>query len=191
MLVGATARAACRTGNHPRSRFLRACTADPPHKRPTFAVDSLVSWIYVLSISTGRRDVSLSSSLLVLRHRVGCGGRKIVGDNSQFGVFNSWLGRREFPVRSATGIHWQRLDLPDVFAAKRGLRSGKPTKFPVFRENGNFARRREICYFTSARKLGVGSAPMSACLDAFAATFGVPPPAPWIAGTWRVTCAVY
>src|SRR6266446_7100960 len=46
------------------------------------------------------------------------------------------------------------------------------------------------CYFTPARKLGVGSTPMSACLDAFAATLGVPA-APWIAGNWRVTCAVY
>ncbi|HTB27972.1 MAG TPA: GMC family oxidoreductase N-terminal domain-containing protein, partial [Steroidobacteraceae bacterium] len=31
---------------------------------------------------------------------------------------------------------------------------------------------RETCYFTSARKLGVGSARMSACLDAFATTLG-------------------
>jgi hypothetical protein len=32
---------------------------------------------------------------------------------------------------------------------------------------------------------------MNAYLDAFAATLGVPPAAPWIAGTWRVTRAVY
>src|SRR6266849_4432898 len=50
---------------------------------------------------------------------------------------------------------------------------------------------RETCYFTSARKLGVGSTSISACLDAFAATLGVPAAAPWIAGNWRVTCAAY
>ena len=33
-------------------------------------------------------------------------------------------------------------------------------------------------YFTSARKLGVGSAPISACLDSIAATPGVPATAP-------------
>jgi hypothetical protein len=27
-----------------------------------------------------------------------CGGRNILGDNSRFGVFNSRLGRRKFPV---------------------------------------------------------------------------------------------
>jgi hypothetical protein len=51
---------------------------------------------------------------------------------------------------------------------------------------------RRTCHFTSARKLGVGSALMTACLDAFAVTLGVPPAAaPWIAGDWRVTCAAY
>ena len=43
----------------------------------------------------------------------------------------------------------------------------------------------------SRPQFGVGSAPMSACLDVFAATPGVPVTAPWIAGNWRVTCAVY
>jgi hypothetical protein len=41
----------------------------------------------------------------------------------------------------------------------------------------------------SGPQFGFGSAPMSACLDVFAATPGVPVTAPWIAGNWRVTCA--
>src|SRR5262249_14323174 len=49
----------------------------------------------------------------------------------------------------------------------------------------------KTCYFTSARKLGVGSAPMSACLDTVAAAPGVPAAAPRTAGDCRVTCAVY
>jgi hypothetical protein len=46
-------------------------------------------------------------------------------------------------------------------------------------------------YFTSARKLGVGSAPMSACLDTAATAPGVPAATLRTGGTWRVTCAVY
>jgi hypothetical protein len=42
-----------------------------------------------------------------------------------------------------------------------------------------------------ARKLGVGSVPMSACLVAIEATPGDPAAAPWTAGAWRVTSAVY
>jgi hypothetical protein len=41
-------------------------------------------------------------------------------------------------------------------------------------------RRHEPCYFTSARNFGVGSAPMSACLDSNAAAPGVPVAAPRI-----------
>jgi hypothetical protein len=47
------------------------------------------------------------------------------------------------------------------------------------------------CYFTSARKLGIGSGPMSACFDTVAAAPGVPAATPRIGGTWRVTCAEY
>jgi hypothetical protein len=53
------------------------------------------------------------------------------------------------------------------------------------------ARLQATCYFASARKLGVGSPPMSACLDTIAAAPGVPAATPWIGGAWRVTCAVY
>src|SRR5580704_14380000 len=74
-------------------------------------------------------------------------------------------------------------DIPDCSSAIIVVRRARLSK--------QRQRLREICYFTSARKLGVGSAPMSACLDAFAAILGVPAEAPWIAGNWRVTCAVY
>src|SRR5580704_7973941 len=46
-------------------------------------------------------------------------------------------------------------------------------------------------YFTLARKLGVASVPMSACLVAIEAAPGDPAAAPWTAGAWRVTSAVY
>jgi hypothetical protein len=60
------------------------------------------------------------------------------------------------------------------------------------RAEGNVRRLQATCYFfTSARKLGVGSGPMSACLDTVAAAPGVPAATPRIGGTWRVTCAVY
>jgi hypothetical protein len=59
------------------------------------------------------------------------------------------------------------------------------------RAEGNVRRLQATCYFTSARKLGVGSVLMSACLDAVAAAPGVPAATPRIGGTWRVTCAVY
>ena len=59
------------------------------------------------------------------------------------------------------------------------------------RAEGNVRRLQATCYFTSARKLGVGSAPMSACLDTVAAAPGVPAATPPIGGAWRVTCAVY
>src|SRR5258708_402189 len=75
---------------------------------------------------------------------------------------------------ASTNAHWQ----PDRRHAGRRLR-------------GKFRRPRPTCHFTSARKLGVGSVPMSACLDAKAAAPGVPAAAPRMAGDWRVTCAVY
>jgi hypothetical protein len=67
--------------------------------------------------------------------------------------------------------------------------AGPNRQFAIFR---SVRPLRRSCHFTSARKLGVGSALMIACLDAFAVTLGVPPAAaPWIAGNWRVTCAAY
>jgi hypothetical protein len=61
----------------------------------------------------------------------------------------------------------------------------------MLRGRGNVRRLRPACHFTSARKLGVGSAPMSACLDTIAAAPGVPAATPRIADACRVTCAVY
>src|SRR5712672_1145807 len=55
------------------------------------------------------------------------------------------------------------------------------------RAEGKVRRLQATCYFTSARKLGVGSAPMSACLGTVAAAPGVPAATPRIGGTWRVT----
>ena len=69
----------------------------------------------------------------------------------------------------------------------RHLRSGPNCRC----DEGNVRRLQATCYFTSARKLGIGSAPMSACLDTVAAAPGVPAATQPIAGTWRVTCAVY
>ena len=69
---------------------------------------------------------------------------------------------------------------------------GHPRSGPSCRRaEGNVRRLQATCYFASARKLGVGSAPMSACLDSVAATPGVPAATPRIGGAWRVTCPVY
>src|SRR5438552_297619 len=48
-----------------------------------------------------------------------------------------------------------------------------------------------VCYFTSTRKPGVRSQPISACLYTKASAPGVPAAMPPIAGDTRVTCAVY
>ena len=56
---------------------------------------------------------------------VGLGGAlNILGansHNSRFGGFNSRLGQRKFPVWSATGIGWRRLDLPYCFRGQTAL----------------------------------------------------------------------
>jgi hypothetical protein len=62
------------------------------------------------------------------------GAANLLSRNSRFGGFNSRLGRFEFPVRSATGIGWQRLDLPYRFRGQTALEWGKSVKFPVQRE---------------------------------------------------------
>ena len=104
--------------------------AGRPQKRPTFAVRLFLFY----RISTGRRGVSLSNSLLVLGRRGPMRGPNILGDNSRFGDFNSRLGRREFPVRAATGICCQGLDLPHRLRGQTAVSRGKSTKFPVRRE---------------------------------------------------------
>jgi hypothetical protein len=54
--------------------------------------------------------------------------------DSRFGEFNSRLGRRKFPVRSATGIGSQWIDLLCRFFGQTALMWGKSKKFPVRRE---------------------------------------------------------
>src|SRR5258708_34445886 len=56
------------------------------------------------------------------------------------------------------------------------------------RAEGNVRRLQATCYFTSARKLGVGSAPMSACLDTVAAAPGVPAATPRLGGAGWGAC---
>jgi hypothetical protein len=59
--------------------------------------------------------------------------------NSRFGAFYSRLGRREFPVRVATGIFRQRVDLAHHFCGEVTADLGKIEKFPVYREKSGFA----------------------------------------------------
>jgi len=73
------------------------------------------------------------------------GGPNIVGSNSRnsrFGEFNSRLGRREFPVRAATGIRSQRFDLPCGFRGQTMFLLGKSTIFPARREKPGILSRR-------------------------------------------------
>jgi hypothetical protein len=60
--------------------------------------------------------------------------------NSRFGAFNSRLGRREFPVRSATGIRTQRYDLPNLFVSANGGYGRNSDNIPVIAgKTGNIA----------------------------------------------------
>src|SRR5713101_5474035 len=73
-----------------------------------------------------------------------CGGPNIFADNSRFGDFNSRLGRRKFPLRAATGISWQALDLAHCFYGQMAVIWAKSTKFPVSTgKTGNLAPVRE------------------------------------------------
>jgi hypothetical protein len=95
----------------------------------------------------------------------------------------TWIGvvMPDAPIRELSATSFQRGQ----------MKNARSFFFAIVDCSSPMITVRETCYFTSARKLGVGSAPMSACLDAFAATLGVPAAAPWVAGDWRVTCAVY
>jgi hypothetical protein len=71
----------------------RGRAPDPPHKRPSLELGSLVSVGFVFHrISTGRG----MCLLLVLSWRSVVAG-DIRGDNSRFGELNSRLGRYQFP----------------------------------------------------------------------------------------------
>src|SRR5712671_491053 len=60
--------------------------------------------------------------------------RRFFAINSRFGEVNSRLGRREFPVRSATGIGSQAIDLLCRFSGRAALAKVKSKKFSVRRE---------------------------------------------------------
>jgi hypothetical protein len=57
-----------------------------------------------------------------------------ISRNSRFGVFNSRLGRFEFPVGAATGIGSQGFDLPHGFLRQTVVIWGESKKFPDRRE---------------------------------------------------------
>jgi hypothetical protein len=72
-----------------------------------------------------------------------CSGPNIVGDNSRnsrFGEFNSRLGQRKFPIRSATGIGSQDNDLARSFRDRTVLFGGKSMNFPFEREKPRIDR---------------------------------------------------
>ena len=81
---------------------------------------------------------------------VGRSGRSTI--NSRFGEINSRLGRREFPISFATGIHQQGLDLPTVFAANWEVSRGKSQKIPSRREkSGNSFPPWRVCVGVGCR----------------------------------------
>src|SRR6266849_1835215 len=57
-----------------------------------------------------------------------------VRGSSRLGAFNSRLGLRKFPVRSAKGIRTQRYDLPNLLCRQTAVTGRKGTKFPLLRE---------------------------------------------------------
>jgi hypothetical protein len=128
----------------------RSCGADSPHKRPSFAVrprQSVGSIFYLF-----RMGEQIGFLLFIFGRLAVEGGANLLRFNSRFGEFNSRLGWLEFPVRAATGIGWQRLDLPHRFRGHRAVVRGKSAKFPVSTgKTGNVVRRaggtgREACH---------------------------------------------
>jgi hypothetical protein len=92
----------------PSALLRRGRAADPPHKGPSLGLEARLSVGFMFyRISMGRRHVSL---FLVLFWSAA------VGDNSQFGVFNSLLGRREFPACAARELARKGLICCTVFA---------------------------------------------------------------------------
>jgi hypothetical protein len=75
-----------------------------------------------------------STSVFVLSLSGRSGSLKTSRDNSRLGAFNSRLGRREFPVRSATGIRTQRYDLPNLLRRQMAVSGANATTFPLLRE---------------------------------------------------------
>jgi hypothetical protein len=112
--------------------FCAVPAADPPHEGPTVAVRLPSSLGFMFYLISTDREMGLSLVLFccaaVVRR---CGGPIILGDSSRFGEFNSRLHRREFPVRGATGICWQAVDLPHCLCGQTAVIWGKSTKFPA------------------------------------------------------------
>jgi hypothetical protein len=79
-----------------------------------------------------RPIVQLLSSCLAFLGR--SSSLKTSRENSRLGAFNSRLGRREFPVRSAMGIRPQRYDLPKLLRRQMAVSSATATTFPLLRE---------------------------------------------------------
>jgi hypothetical protein len=61
--------------------------------------------------------------------------------HSRFGEFNSRLGRQKFPVRSATEIRSQELDLVCRFRVRAAILSRESTKIPLQREKARIRPR--------------------------------------------------
>ncbi len=116
----------------------------PPHKGQTPTVGSVpsVGSMFYL-ISTERGDVSrlflFWCSAVVGR----CVRLNLLPVISRFDEFDSRLGPREFPVRIATGIRSQAVDLPARFCGQTAALWGKSTQFPVSTgKTGNHGLRR-------------------------------------------------
>jgi hypothetical protein len=124
-----------RTGNGRPRPCPGSRAADPPHKRQTFALRATPSaGLYVYRISRGGEMCLFLIFFWCSRVLGDVQARRFFAINSRFGEFNSRLGRREFPVRSATGIGSQAIDLLCRFFGQAALMWGKSKKFPVRRE---------------------------------------------------------
>ncbi len=124
-----------RTGNGRPRPCPGSRAADPPHKRQTFALRATPSaGLYVYRISRGGEMCLFLIFFWCSRVLGDVQARRFFAINSRFGEFNSRLGRREFPVRSATGIGSQAIDLLCRFSGRAALAKVKSKKFPVRRE---------------------------------------------------------
>jgi hypothetical protein len=113
-------------------RRTRRCALPQPHgtihlKKGQVSGYDRASWICVF-----RRDGVMGLFLVLFWCSAVAGG--ILRFNSRFGVFNSRLGRRQFPFSPATGIGRQGLDLVRCLRHQNGRYRGKSAKFPVPRE---------------------------------------------------------
>ncbi len=78
--------------------------------------------------------------------------RRFIAINSWFGEFHSRLDWRKFPVRSATGMGSQAIDLFCRFSERTMLAWGKSKKFPVRREKPGILPPLKGCAWHSLRK---------------------------------------